>query len=84
MITKHLAIHVAVFAVAVATLMLLGAPLSTALPVGMLAGCLVMLIGMGRHGSHHEETGATRALDLAPIRHERTERVGRARDETQV
>ena len=82
MIAKHLAVHVAVFAIAVATLILLGAPLPTALLVGMLAGCFVMLLGMGRHGGRHEETGAARAFDLAPIQDERTEprRQGPRRD----
>lgn len=80
MIAKHLAVHVAVFATAVATLTLLGAPLPTALLVGMLAGCFVMLIGMARHDGRHEQTGATRALDLARIQHELTEPPRRDRD----
>jgi hypothetical protein len=57
MIARHLLWHVGVAAGAVMLLSLFGLPLSSALPVGIMAGCVAMLFGGGHSGHGHEASG---------------------------
>lgn len=52
MIVRHLLIHVGLAAAAVLVLLLFGFAWSTALLVGMLAGCVAMAVDHGRHARH--------------------------------
>ena len=46
--------HVAIPLGLILVLVVAGAPLGTALVVGMMSGCLSMMFMMMRHGSHEE------------------------------
>ena len=52
MIFRHLLIHAGIAAAAVLVLPLFGVAWSTALLVGLMAGCLAMAFGHGGHGGH--------------------------------
>jgi hypothetical protein len=60
MIARHLLWHVGVAAVAVVALTAVGVPLVSALPVGLMAGCLAMLFH-GGHGGHGHPSSRDRA-----------------------
>jgi hypothetical protein len=57
MIIRHLLFHVIVAAGAVAVLSLFGVPFSSALPIGIMAGCVAMVFGAGHSGHRHEAAG---------------------------
>jgi hypothetical protein len=54
----HLVWHLGVAAVAVVVLTLFGVPGATALPIGLMAGCVAMLFHVG-HGGRHRLTSST-------------------------
>jgi hypothetical protein len=54
MIARHLLWHVGVAAGAVAVLTVFGVPFSSALPIGIMAGCLAMVFGAGHTGHRHD------------------------------
>jgi hypothetical protein len=54
MIIRHLLFHVIVAAGAVAVLSLFGVPFSSALPIGIMAGCMAMVFGAGHSAHSHE------------------------------
>jgi hypothetical protein len=53
---RHLLWHVGVATAAVGVLSLFGMPLSSALPIGMMAGCVAMVLGAGHGGHRHESS----------------------------
>ena len=56
MLARHLLVHFGVAAAAVVVLpVLFGVAWPTALLVGLMAGCMAMVFGVG-HGSHHQDT----------------------------
>lgn len=62
MIARHLLQHAGVAAVAIVVLAAVGVPLASALPIGLVAGCVAMVLGMG-HGGHGHA-----ASDVTPTR----------------
>jgi hypothetical protein len=56
MIARHLLMHVGVAAGAVALLVTFGVPVASALPIGVMAGCVAMLFGMGHDHNQHRST----------------------------
>jgi hypothetical protein len=54
MIARHLLRHVGVAAAAVVVLTAVGVPWASALPIGLMVGCVAMLFhgGHGGHGGH--------------------------------
>jgi hypothetical protein len=54
MIARHLLWHVGVAAGVVAVLTLFGVAWSTALPIGVMAGCVAMVFHAGRGGHGHD------------------------------
>jgi hypothetical protein len=65
MLARHLALHVGLAAAAVMLLpVLFGVAWSTALLVGMMAGCAAMAFGIG-HGSHQHDTTTPTRTDMS-------------------
>jgi hypothetical protein len=61
MAARHLLWHIGIAAAAVVVLPLLfGVAWSTALLVGMMAGCLAMAFGVGHGGHQHGSAGSSR------------------------
>jgi hypothetical protein len=56
MIARHLLMHVGVAAGVVALLATFGVPVASALPIGVMAGCVAMVLGMGHGHSQHRST----------------------------
>lgn len=53
MVARHLLWHVGIAAVAVAVFTTLGMPFASALPIGLVAGCMAMLFRGGSHEPQH-------------------------------
>jgi hypothetical protein len=74
MIARHLLWHVGVAAVAIAVLTVLGVPFSSALPIGIMAGCMAMMFGGGHsdhsgHSGHRHEAAGQRARPHQEVDH---------------
>jgi hypothetical protein len=62
MIARHLLWHLGVAAGVVAVLTVFGVPWSSALPIGVMAGCVAMVFhaGRGGHRQHGDHARASR------------------------
>lgn len=61
MIARHLGWHVGVAAVAVVVLTAVGVPLAAALPIGLMAGCMAMVVHLGYGAQGHAASKDDRA-----------------------
>jgi hypothetical protein len=68
MLARHLLWHLGVAAGAVVVLSLFGVPFSSALPIGIMAGCVAMVFH-GGHGAHRHDAPAQQPRPHREVEH---------------